>query len=172
MPAFARELGISRDRLASYEYGRAPLRYWLADKVCAQFAVNQHWLFCGSELPGGYIQLPSALVARINPDELFSTVYRNQFAEYVVDEVTKMQEASHRKIARIFAKREEWESRAHGWNNDDLGGLLRDFLLKWHIRLVPPDLLHAYCKAIATASFDFLQAHNLMDNLPNPPEDR
>ncbi|MCC6820607.1 MAG: helix-turn-helix transcriptional regulator [Verrucomicrobia subdivision 3 bacterium] len=44
---FAREIGVDQFRLASYELGRAPLRYGLADLLCAKFNVNQRWLATG-----------------------------------------------------------------------------------------------------------------------------
>jgi transcriptional regulator with XRE-family HTH domain len=46
-PAFAAELGISRDKLASIEYGRTPLRYAIGYRLCFIFDVNHHWLTTG-----------------------------------------------------------------------------------------------------------------------------
>jgi transcriptional regulator with XRE-family HTH domain len=46
-PAFASELGISRDRLASIEYGRTPLRYNVGYRLCFIFDVNHRWLATG-----------------------------------------------------------------------------------------------------------------------------
>jgi transcriptional regulator with XRE-family HTH domain len=46
-PAFAAELGISRDKLASIEYGRTPLRYPIGYRLCFIFDVNHHWLATG-----------------------------------------------------------------------------------------------------------------------------
>jgi transcriptional regulator with XRE-family HTH domain len=47
-PAFAVELGISRDKLASIEYGRTPLRYAIGYRFCFIFDVNHRWLATGS----------------------------------------------------------------------------------------------------------------------------
>jgi transcriptional regulator with XRE-family HTH domain len=46
--AFAAELGITRDRLASFEYGRTPLRYDIGYRLCYLFDVNHEWLSQGS----------------------------------------------------------------------------------------------------------------------------
>jgi transcriptional regulator with XRE-family HTH domain len=46
--AFADELGISRDKLASIEYGRTPLRYAIGYRLCFIFDVNYRWLANGS----------------------------------------------------------------------------------------------------------------------------
>ena len=47
-PAFAAELGISRDKLASIEYGRTPLRYAIGYRLCFIFDVNHRWLATGA----------------------------------------------------------------------------------------------------------------------------
>jgi transcriptional regulator with XRE-family HTH domain len=47
-PAFAAELGISRDKLASIEYGRTPLRYPIGYRLCFIFDVNHQWLTTGN----------------------------------------------------------------------------------------------------------------------------
>jgi hypothetical protein len=75
-PGFAYELGLTKDRLASIEYRRTPLRYDIGFRLCFLFDVNQEWLATGKgpvtpftgevgfPLPG---QLPKNL--------LFSDVY-------------------------------------------------------------------------------------------------
>ena len=47
-PAFAAELEISRDRLASVEYGRTPLRYPVGYRLCVIFDINPEWLANGT----------------------------------------------------------------------------------------------------------------------------
>lgn len=46
-PAFAYEIGVTRDQLASVEYGRTPLKYSLAYAVCYTFDVSEYWLATG-----------------------------------------------------------------------------------------------------------------------------
>jgi transcriptional regulator with XRE-family HTH domain len=47
-PAFAAELDISRDRLASVEYGRTPLRYPVGYRLCVIFDISPEWLANGT----------------------------------------------------------------------------------------------------------------------------
>lgn len=49
---FAKQIGISRERLASYEHARAPLRFDCGLKVCRQFLVSEKWLADGLRSPG------------------------------------------------------------------------------------------------------------------------
>jgi transcriptional regulator with XRE-family HTH domain len=44
---FADQLGIKRTRLASYEEGRAPLRWEIALRACQQFQIGEKWLATG-----------------------------------------------------------------------------------------------------------------------------
>jgi hypothetical protein len=46
-PAFAAELDISRDRLASVEYARTPLRYSDGYRMCVVFDISPAWLADG-----------------------------------------------------------------------------------------------------------------------------
>jgi transcriptional regulator with XRE-family HTH domain len=75
MPDFARELGITRDRLASYEYGRAPLRFDIAARVCTRFHANpaflaNNWLPQRMALSTSLINQPD-----VPPQMLFSEAY-------------------------------------------------------------------------------------------------
>jgi transcriptional regulator with XRE-family HTH domain len=47
-PAFASEMGISRDRLASVEYARTPLRFEDGYRLCMVFDINPEWLANGT----------------------------------------------------------------------------------------------------------------------------
>lgn len=46
-PAFAHELGLTKDQLASIEYVRTPLRYEVGYRLCYMLDVNQEWLANG-----------------------------------------------------------------------------------------------------------------------------
>ncbi len=45
---FASQLSITRERLATYEDGRTPLRCDVGIRVCRQYFVNEYWLAWGS----------------------------------------------------------------------------------------------------------------------------
>jgi transcriptional regulator with XRE-family HTH domain len=75
-PAFAKELGISRDQLANVEYGRAPLRMALGTAICRVFEVNGEWLATGQGIASG--SSPMLWTLQHDPDwysRLFSDAY-------------------------------------------------------------------------------------------------
>lgn len=60
--AMAPEVDLSRDRLASVEYGRTPLRYSAGYRLCFIFDVNPGWLADGvgeMKAPAGALELPT-----------------------------------------------------------------------------------------------------------------
>jgi transcriptional regulator with XRE-family HTH domain len=60
--AMAPEVDLSRDRLASVEYGRTPLRYPAGYRLCFIFDVNPGWLADGvgeMKAPAGALDLPT-----------------------------------------------------------------------------------------------------------------
>ena len=72
---FARELGMEGSLLASYEHGRAPVRYNLFLSVAADFNLNPDWLASGDGPMVDY-NASFRLGGSKHPDqELFSSVY-------------------------------------------------------------------------------------------------
>ena len=65
-PAFAGELGVSRDSLASIEYGRTPLRYAIGYRLCFIFDVNPRWLATGK----GEIKAAAAVLELTRPERV------------------------------------------------------------------------------------------------------
>jgi hypothetical protein len=58
----APEVDLTRDRLASVEYGRTPLRYPAGYRLCFIFDVNPHWLADGEgemKAAAGALELPT-----------------------------------------------------------------------------------------------------------------
>lgn len=75
-PAFAYELQLSKNQLASIEYGRTPLRWEVGYRLCVMFDVNAHWLATGEGPVTPYLGrttewFPGNLPKKI----LFSEVY-------------------------------------------------------------------------------------------------
>jgi transcriptional regulator with XRE-family HTH domain len=75
-PAFAAELEISRDRLASVEYGRTPLRYPVGYRLCAIFDINPEWLANGAGEMTSSLALPELPMPEgLPPKAMFSRIY-------------------------------------------------------------------------------------------------
>jgi len=74
-PAFAVELGISRDKLASIEYGRTPLKYAVGYRLCFIFDVNHQWLATGNgEVKDATAALELPLPESVRTRALFSEI--------------------------------------------------------------------------------------------------
>lgn len=74
---FAEEIGITKDKLASIEYGRTPLRYRTGVDLCEVIGLNAEWLVTGNgKMHGGApilweIEFPFD----INGNKLFTEIY-------------------------------------------------------------------------------------------------
>jgi transcriptional regulator with XRE-family HTH domain len=80
-PAFAAELDISRDRLASIEYGRTPLRYPVGYRLCSIFDINPQWLANGTGEVTSSMALPDLPMPEgLPPKALFSHIYDQHVA--------------------------------------------------------------------------------------------
>lgn len=76
---FAEKIGITKTRLASYEYGRAPIRYWLARKLTQEFHLSPVWLATGQPPMTGYLVLDAKVEQTISDRALLSEVYHDHF---------------------------------------------------------------------------------------------
>lgn len=96
----ARQLGISRERLASYEELRAPLRFDIALRFCWQFVFSEEWLALGQDeilarwdkkSPGRHEWVPfrarlcmsllfDPVIHKIKPGMLFIDAYNDYLA--------------------------------------------------------------------------------------------
>jgi hypothetical protein len=75
-PAFASELNISRDRLASVEYSRTPLRYADGYRLCMVFDINPEWLANGSGEMRATLLTPNLPLPEGFPTKsMFSRIY-------------------------------------------------------------------------------------------------
>lgn len=79
---FAAQVGINRQRLASYEEGRAPLRFDLALRICRQFIISEQWLATGEGDARAVMDLGAErLVSRIPADTSFAKAYDDYLGE-------------------------------------------------------------------------------------------
>jgi transcriptional regulator with XRE-family HTH domain len=72
---FSERVGISRVRLSSYEYAKAPVRFALAREVCFRFDVNQRWFATGVYPNRPYFDISPHLECQIDPRALFSEAW-------------------------------------------------------------------------------------------------
>jgi len=82
-PDFAAAIGISRVRLGSYEYAKAPIRYWLGRTICDRFNVSQRWLATGALPEQGYAEFDPKIEEQIGKRELFSKAYDERLSKLV-----------------------------------------------------------------------------------------
>lgn len=80
---FARELGIERGRLASYEYARAPIRYGLGSALCRKFKICQRWLATGNAPRSPYLEVDDVVFDAPPKSLLFSEVYDALYSEEI-----------------------------------------------------------------------------------------
>jgi len=72
----SKELGITRDRWASVEYSRIPLRYDLAKRIAEKFDVGLHWIAEGRPPRRPYLPPDPAEEKKVPPRVLLSEAYR------------------------------------------------------------------------------------------------
>lgn len=78
---FANQIGISRERLASYEVARVPLRYDIALRLCRQFIIGEKWLATGQGNPREIMDLRhEPITSKIPADSPFSKAFDDVLA--------------------------------------------------------------------------------------------
>ena len=140
----ARAIGTTRDQLASIEYGRNPLRYWLADRLCEKFDVCQQWLAVGVEPLRGYVGLPPEIGLEIAPRELFSAAYESRVGHIVRRRIEETES-----LARSIAAQPGGEDKL-------LQDRLYNLALCWFGR-IPAHLYDDYFGELMAASSAFFQ---------------
>jgi len=89
---FARRIGIDSNRLATYEHGRAPIRYEVAASVAKAFNLNLRWIAEGIEPAKYFIYVPGSIGRQIPPRSVFSNAYKaflKPFVERHFKEIAK-----------------------------------------------------------------------------------
>ena len=97
-PAFARALGISRDRLASIEYARTPLTVELADKIAGKFDVGLSWLATGE----GSMKPSIGKILTACPEIKGKSLFSNTYSAAVRDRLIKNYEFNFFTMAAVL----------------------------------------------------------------------
>ena len=144
---FAHAFGTTRDQLASIEYGRNPLRYWLADHVCEKANICQQWLACGDDPKEGYVRLPPEIGLEIKATELFSSAWHRRIGHLVKKRVTESQ-----------ALRQTIASDPNAPEKILENGLY--YLKLIETQRVKPEFYGDFCNALMAQMSDFINSHD------------
>jgi transcriptional regulator with XRE-family HTH domain len=113
-PAFAGELDISRDRLASIEYGRTPLRYEIGYRLCIIFEINPRWLAEGAGEMKCTLLSPDLPKPEGFPDRsLFSRIYDETIASKSATSRKKPAPRAARKAKQDQVLRANFDATSH-----------------------------------------------------------
>lgn len=157
---FARRMGIDSNRLATYEHGRAPLRYEIADKAAKEFNISQRWLAEGIEPIRWYVSIPQALQEIIPKRSIFSDAYEPFLKPHV--EMTLAELANFWGVAQtdmgLDAAQYLAETNTTGVSNLDLLNILHRNLVR-HVGEIPPDLYQKFFSQIITSCRKFQEAN-------------
>lgn len=152
-PAFAYELGITRDQLASIEYGRTPLRYPVAYQMCLMFDVSEVWLATGNGQVSPF-ESSGPWAGNIPDTILFSEAYD-----------TFRKSAELRSSVHIFTKsacgREFGKTDDSSEKGDPASFLMKTVIDCLNDKLFAEDirLKRAYCNELAKISLTLLMKH-------------
>jgi hypothetical protein len=150
---FALTIGIGGERLASYEAGRAPVRYEVFRRIHSHFRLNPNWLATGATTSP---QLDkhlddTAFSDRLHARALFSEVYDAHLAQFYRE---KMSDA-HRYTDSLIDALKALEQYMSGPGRED-----RQFITLYAERVVP-----AIRAALRRASAELKSRHTLQQYL-------
>lgn len=149
---FAEALDISRDKLASIEYGRSPLRFGVGKILCRQFNISQAWLAEGLGNPHPQIEFAEEVERSIPQKTLFSRA----FAEYLLPKLSIIQRALIKRPVEGVSI--QFLTPAGLAEDEHLGWILKRELGAITNEL-PKDLRVPFAKAVVAAVARFGEAH-------------
>ena len=118
----ARELGISRERLANYEDGRTPLKVEVGLLACRQFIYSEKWLATGEGDRRQFVDVAqSPAGAQLKPGTFYAQAFRDLLA------------AEYEKI--VTRNPFDVPLPSMGTDPGRDARLLKDFLLEWYTLL-------------------------------------
>lgn len=159
-PAFAGEVGITLDQLASVEYARIPLRFALGDWLCRRFDVCQRWLVEGKEPRFYYVSVDPRIYQPVAPTSLFSEAYDSTFKPYVDEHLKQVAKRLGCAVDKI--RSEEAHANIVGgvdYMSAEAFNFITGRLMKFETEFLPQFLFQKYYTAIANSSRAFRQKH-------------
>lgn len=101
---FAEQVGITRDQLASIEYGRTPLRYDIAWRIRYVFGISIDWLWGGDSQPDDLSaddKLPAPSPPGIGENTLLTEVFNKLYGLTPEDNIPPRIKKPNRKTPKI-----------------------------------------------------------------------
>lgn len=137
----ARKLKIKRERLASYESGRAPVKAYIAFSFCRQYGVNERWLATGVNPRYPSFFYVHSWLYEVDPDELFSSVY---------DRLYSGKETGSGGVADLLNPEQEEHIRT-----------MLKVVIDDSLKLIPVKNVSDYCLAILKSGSEFLKENGI-----------
>lgn len=163
MTEIARSIGITKNRWATHEYARAPLKYWIGWQVCRKFHISQIWLATGSGLVRA--RVPEA-VENLNlhgKNALFTEVYDAWFDGLLARSYALF---SNDPKSALFAFTDSGEvvmgDKPISATSHELETVTEFIveMVKSQLGLLPSTLRGAYASALVESSTSFIKSHS------------
>ena len=158
----AEAIGMTKELWSSYEYGRAPVRYWLGRMACEQFGFSQKWLATGQPPRWHYVQVPKEVEGKMLVETLFSRAYDEVLAPLIEPHYQNASEVLRVAVEDLDSEEEKLENLnavAAGLSPERVAeNYFRDALGIQRI-LVPDRLIPGYYKAMLRSGKQFLKEH-------------
>jgi len=158
----AQLLGITRSRLASYEYGRAPVRFEIADLFCSVFLINQRWLAEGKAPLTYYVPMERYVEQEIEGKMLFSEAYKRYLQPDLNKHLAAIATGAGIRVSEI--RSEQWQeitSAARRIGHKPIRTLVSalQFAIADAAEKLPEKLYVPFLKTVQGSLDSFLSAH-------------
>lgn len=154
---FAQRLRITRSRLSSYEYAKAPIKYKLGKEVCYRFGVSQKWLATGDQPKGPYFDLSPNLEFQILPKSLFSAAFDTFLRKHIEEREGELKELYGKEVFLMGDTPGEALDNFHlvGDNPAKAAAFYVRKAVLLRLQWLPPDLQIEYANSIIEADAKF-----------------
>lgn len=158
---FARRMGIDSNRLASYEHGRSPLPYEIANCAAFTFNICQRWLAEGIEPVRFYVSIGRQLRERFPKRAVFSDIYKGFLKPYIDDFFQQLAKSWGGNISDESLSMEQTFGNTSVGDADGLFLLscLHSYFVKM-VSTIPPDLYQAFYRDTMAACQEFYRVNS------------
>lgn len=157
------KVGIDSNRLASYEHGRNPVPFFVANKICESLRVNLRWIATGESPIKLFMAVSPFIIEQIPKKLLFSEVFDGLLSSFFLAELTGIASQHHCDI-------EDIDSLSEFQFLDLVGESIRSNAIQFFNRKLPsmilsivpdlpPDLLSNFYLEVQKMCFLFKKKH-------------